>query len=114
MSANPHRDAIKRTIDRHGVLVTYTRLDNPVIEGPVRIANINYQERPATEPDQVVQMSMRWVVLASDLAAIGIARPYEGDRLQFADLDLILTVNRYGPRIAQGEVVAYDLEATGR
>jgi len=27
---------------------------------------------------------------------------------------LILTVNRYGLRVANGDVIAFDLEATGR
>ena len=109
-----HRTAIERTISRHGLPATYTRLDVTPITGTVRIANINYQERPASESDFTVQMSMRWVILASDLIALGITRPYEGDRIEIPALEIILTVNRYGPRVVNGEVIAYDLEATGR
>jgi hypothetical protein len=109
-----HKNALVHTLSRHGLTATYTRMDNPPITGSVRVANVNYQERPASEPNQIVQMSMRWVVLADDLAAIGIARPYEGDRLAIDSIDLILTVNRYGLRVANGEVIAFDLEATGR
>jgi len=111
---NAHRNALIHTLDRHGLTATYTRLGNPSLSGSVRIANINFQERPASEPNQVMQMSMRWLVLADELAAIGIARPYEGDRIQIASIDLILTVNRYGLRVANGDVIAFDLEATGR
>lgn len=99
---------------RHGVAAIYTRLDNPVVTGSVRVANVSFQERPASEPDLVVQMSMRWVVLAEDLAAIGLARPYEGDRIQLTSPEIMLTVNRYGFRMANGVCIAYDLEATGR
>ena len=112
--SSAHRNAIVSVIDRHGITATYTRLDNPVKTGTVRIANVNYQERPAADSDLMVQLSMRWLILASELTAIGIARPYEGDRIELTDMDLILTVNRYGLRIAHGEVIAFDLEATGR
>lgn len=111
---NQHARATEDVIRRHGVPATYTRLGNPVITFGIKIANVNFQERPADHPDLLVQMSMRWVVLAADLKAGGIARPYEGDRIVLLDTALVLTVNRYGLRVANGEVVAFDLEATGR
>lgn len=111
---NAHKAAIEATMKRHGLPATYTRLDNPIITGSVRVANISFQERPATEPDAIIQMAMRWLVTYADLQAIGINRPYEGDRIEIPAIGILLTVNRYGPRIADGEVLAYDLEATGR
>ena len=109
-----HLNAIVTAVRKHGLPATYTRLDTPVVSGLIQIANISFQERPADSDVPMVQMSMRWLVLASDLTSIGISRPFDGDRIEIPAIDVILTVNRYGPRIADGTVIAYDIEATGR
>jgi len=108
------KTAVERAVARHGVDVTYTHLDSPMVEVVIKAANVSFQERPADSDVPMTQMAMRWLVLADDLRAVGIERPFEGDRLTLSDPALILTINRYGPGIDKGKIICWHLEATGR
>lgn len=107
------KNAVERTVYKHGVPAVYTHLDNPMVEVHLRAANISFQERLADSDVPMTQLAMRWLILADDLLAAGVERPFDGDRLTIPDPEVILTVNRYGPGIENGKVICWHLEATG-
>lgn len=111
MSANPSADAISRSLARHGVSATLVR---PGIDGAadtsssVTLLNRSYEGAEAPGPTGLVNRKARWLLPASGAPW----RPAPYDRLVISGETL--TIHRVETGYAYGELVRYDLEASGQ
>lgn len=111
MSTNPAVNAISRALARHGIAASLVR---PGIDGaadtssPVTILNRSYEGAEAPGPTGLVNRKARWLLPASEAPW----RPAPYDRLEISGETL--TIHRVETGYAYGELVRYDLEASGQ
>ena len=112
--SSPATAAIARALARHGIAATLVRAGDTHAEvadvrAPVTVLNRSYEGAETGDgPSSLKTRKARWLLPASEAPF----RPAPFDRLELPDETL--TINRVEPGFAYGELVRYDLEATGQ